>query len=151
MKLHSLPKQKPFKASKILGRGHGSGKGKTSGRGTKGQKARGKIRLGFEGGQLRLIKRLPFRRGIGNIQAKNSIAVNISDLKVFTNGEVVNSMTLIEKGVISSGEARRSKIKILGLGALKASLKVELPTSHEAEQKIVSAGGQVIENSTSPK
>jgi len=149
MRLHSLPQQITFKAKKRVGRGHGSGKGKTSTRGTKGQKAREKVQTSFEGGQLRFIKRLPFRRGVGNRSGEETIAVNLDDLKTFTKGSKVNVVSLIEAGIVSAGEAKKRKIKVLGEGEVSVALKVELPTSRDAAEKIKAAGGQVLENSSS--
>ena len=143
MKLNELPKQvSPSK--KRVGRGHGSGLGKTSGRGSKGQKARERIQTSFEGGQLRLIKRLPFRRGVGNPVGAETLAVNLDDLNRLPKGAKVNVETLVEAGIVSAGEAKKRKIKVLGGGELKVSLKVELPVSNEAAKKIADAGGQVV-------
>jgi large subunit ribosomal protein L15 len=148
MKLDKLPKQITSKSLKRVGRGHGSGRGKTSGRGMKGQKAREGIQLSFEGGQLRLIKRLPFRRGMGNKAAAEALAVNLEDLKSFKKDDRVNVATLIEAGIISAGEAKKRKIKILAAGEVSTALKIELPASREAAKKITAAGGQVLENTT---
>src|ERR1700730_18220506 len=126
MKLESLAKIKLAKNKKIVGRGHGSGLGKTAGRGTKGQKARGKVRLGFEGGQLRLIKRLPFRRGVGNKAGSNTLGITLSDLSRLPKDSKVNAATLAAHGLVSLGELRRRPLKILGTGELKISLIVEV-------------------------
>lgn len=148
LSLNRLPKQ-VAPSKKRVGRGHGSGLGKTAGRGTKGQKARESIRLSFEGGQLRLIKRLPFRRGVGNPKVGRTIAVNLSDLKDFKKGEKVNPDTLIAVGLVSAGEVRGSKIKILGSGEIKTALTFEVPVSQSAAKKIVAAGGRIIETTAS--
>lgn len=150
MKIHELTSI-TTRPSKRLGRGHGSGKGKTSARGMKGQKARGSIRLGFEGGQLRLIKRLPFKRGVGNKPVKDTIGVNLDRLEVFKKGETVNVATLLEKGLVSPREVKKRTIKILGRGDLAVALKVEVPTSSSAATKITAAGGSVLENSNPSK
>src|SRR5438309_1533526 len=110
MRLDKLSKQAVHRPNRRIGRGHGSGKGKTSGRGTKGQKARGQVGTSFEGGQLRLIKRLPFRRGVGNKAGSNGLSINLSDLKIFKSGSRVNTHTLIQSGLIAAGEARKRKI-----------------------------------------
>lgn len=147
LSLNNLPKQ-VAPAQKRVGRGHGSGLGKTAGRGTKGQKARERIGLSFEGGQLRLIKRLPFRRGVGNPKGGSQLAINLSDLVSFKKGDRVSPETLIAAGLISAGEARRSKIKVLGGGEIKAALTFEVPVSQSAAKKIVAAGGRILVDST---
>lgn len=102
------------KSKKRVGRGYGSGKAKTAGRGTKGQKARGKTRPGFEGGQLPLIKRLPFVRGFGNtVLSTKPVAINAARLNVFADGSTVSPETLIEKGLVKP--SYRGPIKIIGL------------------------------------
>lgn len=148
MKLNNLPKQITPLPKKRVGRGHGSGKGKTSARGTKGQKARERIQSSFEGGQLRLIKRLPFRRGVGNLASSETLAINLDDLNKLSKGTKVNLEALIESGIISEGEAKKRKIKVLGDGEIKVALKVELPVSSSAAKKIIAAGGQVIADSS---
>jgi large subunit ribosomal protein L15 len=147
MKLELLPKYMNQKPNKIVGRGHASGKGKTSGRGVKGQKARERIQPTFEGGQLRTVKKMPMLKGIGNNKAEQSIAVNLDDLALLKKGQKVNVETLIMAGVISSSEAKKRKIKILGQGELTTPLVVELPTSKEAAKKILAAGGRILESS----
>ena len=97
MELSKLSKIKGQKRpKKRVGRGMGSGRGKTAGRGTKGQKARGKVNAWFEGGQLKLIKRLPFRRGIGNAPASKAFVINVSALNVFSPGEEI-TITRLQK------------------------------------------------------
>lgn len=150
MKLELQTRQVNFNSKKRVGRGHSSGKGKTSGRGTKGQKAREQVRLGFEGGQLPIIKRLPMRRGIGNPKGAEALVVNIEDLKILKSGQKVNVETLTAVGLISSSEAKKRKIKILGQGEISIPLKLELPASAEAAKKILAAGGKTLENSTDP-
>src|SRR3989304_8126349 len=102
MQLSKLTQSRNIRSAKRVGRGESSGKGKTSGKGYKGQKSRGrgKIRIGFEGGQLPLIKRLPFRRGVGNNLAKNTLTLTLSMLEKFDNGETVDSKSLIKKGIL---------------------------------------------------
>jgi large subunit ribosomal protein L15 len=111
------------KSKKRIGRGAGSGKAKTAGRGTKGQKARGKTRAGFEGGQLPLIKRLPFRRGFGNTSHKQKpLAVNALRLSGLPEKTIVTPELLKEKGFVPV--AYTGDIKIVGLTG-KESLSFE--------------------------
>lgn len=147
MELSNLPKQKGYhKKSKRLGMGRGSGKGKTGGRGTKGQKARGKIKLSFEGGQLSLIKRLPFQRGKGRFQSfsKKPLVINVKVLNLFEKDSVVDLPFLIKRGVVKENDVKLHGVKILGGGELKVVLKVSLPTSNSAKKKIEAAGGTVV-------
>ena len=128
---------------KRLGCGESSGHGKTSGKGHKGQKARsgGSLRLGFEGGQMPLIRRLP-KRGFNNAAFhKNYAIVNLSDLSSFKEGTVVNEQLLRESKLIRGGGAG---LKILGGGELKHGLTVEADKiSASAREKIEKAGGSV--------
>ena len=104
------------------GRGHGSGNGKTAGKGHKGQKARsGAPRIGFEGGQMPLYRRLP-KRGFKNINAKDIVGINISVLERFNDGEDVDVEKLIETGVVKN---TRDGVKILGNGELTKKLNVK--------------------------
>ena len=130
--------------TKRLGRGESSGKGKTSGKGNKGQKSRGrgKIRLGFEGGQLPLIKRLPFRRGVGNHLAKNTLTITLDQLSVFVSGETVEPKTLLEKGLLKKA-ARPDLIKIVAKGALDKPLTVKVSCTREARIAIEKNKGRV--------
>lgn len=145
MKLHQLPKL--VKASKKrLGQGHGSGRVKTSGRGTKGQKARGKIKMGFEGGQLSLIKRLPLSRGRGrnkSFKAKPLI-VNLKYLNLLVKETTVDLETLIKHKLVKADEAKKFGVKILGDGEIKIPLKISLPCSKSAKEKIEKAGGILV-------
>ena len=101
-------------SKKRVGRGQGSGKAKTAGRGTKGQKARGKVRAGFEGGQLPLIKRLPFRRGLGNTSHKRQpLAINAARLTALPAGTVISPDALKAAGLVPM--AFSGPIKIIGL------------------------------------
>lgn len=101
---------------KRLGRGQGSGKAKTAGRGTKGQKARGKVRAGFEGGQLPLIKRLPFRRGLGNTSHVNKpLAINAARLSVIAAGTTITPDVLKQQGLVPMNYT--GPVKIIGLTA----------------------------------
>lgn len=143
MKLHQLPKTHA-RSKKRLGRGLGSGKGKTGGRGTKGQKARGKIPALFAGGGLALYRKLPFRRGWGNKKASvKALPVDISKLVVFKNKAEVSLESLIEQGVVKK-EALKRGVKIVGNGTLKSSLVVKVSTSKSAAQVIEKAGGKVV-------
>ena len=123
------------------GRGHGSGNGKTAGRGHKGQWARsgGGVRVGFEGGQMPLARRLP-KRGFHNIFAKPLEAVNVSALEKFEDGAVVDAKALLEKGILSKCEYG---VKILGNGQLTKKLTVQASAfSASAKEKIEAAGGK---------
>ena len=144
MRLHNLrPRPGSRHRVKRLGCGESSGHGKTSGKGHKGQKARsgGSIRLGFEGGQMPLIRRLP-KRGFNNAAFhKHYAVVNVSDLNAFKAGTVVNEQLLRESNLIRGHFAG---IKILGDGELKHDLQVQVDKiSTTAREKIEKAGGTV--------
>ncbi len=121
------------------GRGHGSGNGKTAGKGHKGQKARsGAPRIGFEGGQMPLYRRLP-KRGFTNRNTKEIVAINVSALERFEDGATVDVNTLIEAGVIKKP---RDGVKILGNGELTKKLNVKVDAySASAKEKIEAVGG----------
>ena len=121
------------------GRGHGSGNGKTAGKGHKGQKARsGAPRIGFEGGQMPLYRRIP-KRGFKCRNSKEIVAINLSALEVFDNGTTVDVDTLIDKGIIKNP---RDGVKILGNGELTKKLDVKVNAySASAKEKIESLGG----------
>lgn len=142
MNLHDLPATVQ-KRKKRLGRGHGSGKVKTAGRGTKGQKARGTIRPGFEGGQLPIIKRLPLLRGKGKNTSRKQKAflIPLSTLAGFPKGTVVNLKVLQKHHMIKTGVTR---VKILGKDKLDVALTVAVPCSRQAKAMIEKAGGQII-------
>ncbi|KKP79838.1 MAG: 50S ribosomal protein L15 [Candidatus Levybacteria bacterium GW2011_GWB1_35_5] len=144
MNLHSLTKIKG-KAKRRLGQGHGSGRVKTSGRGTKGQNARSKRSLSFEGGALPLIKRLPFRRGKDrNHSYKNTpVIVNIKALELLKAGTVVDIKALVSAKIVSEKDAMQYGVKILGDGKLTKSYTIKLPISKKAADKIKKAGGSV--------
>lgn len=134
------------RSKKVLGRGRATGTGKTSGKGHKGQKARsgGGTRLGFEGGQMPLYRRIA-ARGFSNHPFKvEYVGINVSALNErYNDGEKVNRETLIEKGLIKKGE---KNIKILGNGDLEKKLEVEIKkVTAGAKEKIVKAGGTVVE------
>ncbi|MGL4523456.1 MAG: 50S ribosomal protein L15 [Bacilli bacterium] len=141
MKLHELkPAEGSRKERKRLGRGIGSGQGKTAGKGHKGQNARsgGGVRLGFEGGQTPLFRRLP-KRGFTNINRKEFAIVNLERLNQFEEGTVVTPELLLETGVISK---LRSGVKVLGNGKLEKKLTVKASKfSESAVQAIEAAGG----------
>jgi len=129
--------------SKRLGRGIGSGKGKTSGKGHKGQWARsgGGVRIGFEGGTMPLIRRLP-KRGFTNYFRKEYSIVNLSSLELFADGEVINAENLLSAGVLSKLEP--AGLKILGGGELTKKLTVVADkVSASAKEAIEKAGGTV--------
>ena len=123
------------------GRGGGSGNGKTAGRGHKGQKARsgGRVRAGFEGGQMPLARRVP-KRGFNNIFAKPLEAINVAALERFDNGAEVDAAALLAAGIISKCEYG---VKVLGNGEITKKLTVKAAAfSESAKQKIEAAGGK---------
>ena len=122
------------------GRGHGSGNGKTAGKGHKGQKARsGAPRPGFEGGQMPLYRRIP-KRGFTNRNSKTIVGINVSALEVFDNDAVVSVETLIEQGIVKNP---RDGVKILGGGELTKKLTVQANAfSASAKEKIEAVGGK---------
>ena len=142
MKLHELaPAPGANSESYRKGRGHGSGNGKTAGKGHKGQKARsgGSIRPGFEGGQMPLQRQIP-KRGFKNIFATEYAIVNVGDLEIFENGTVVNEQTLVEAGLLKK---TLDGVKVLGKGELTKQLTVEVAAfSESAKQKIEEVGGK---------
>ena len=121
------------------GRGHGSGNGKTAGKGHKGQKARsGAPRPGFEGGQMPLYRRIP-KRGFTNRNAKDIVAINVTELERFEEGATVDVNTLIEAGVVKNP---RDGVKILGNGELTKKLNVKANAfSASAKEKLEAHGG----------
>lgn len=142
MKLHELLKVKT-RTKKRLGRGIGSGRGKTSGRGTKGQKARGKMPVGFSG-DVALFKKLPKKLGQGNPKISEKPAVlNLSSLNVFKSRTIVDLEQLLKMKIVSKKNIKRG-VKILGGGEIKTALVVKLPTSVSARKKIEDAGGKVV-------
>ena len=143
MKLHELrPSEGAFKTSKRLGRGVGSGTGKTSGKGHKGQNARsgGGVRPGFEGGQLPLFRRLP-KRGFSNAMFKKEYAtINVSDLEKFEEGAVVTPEILKEMGILKK---QLAGVKVLGNGELTKKITVKAHKfSNSAIEKIEAKGGK---------
>jgi len=142
MYIHDLsPAEGSTHVNKRKGRGHGTGNGKTSGRGHKGQKSRsgGGTRIGFEGGQMPLARRVP-KRGFNNIFAKPLTAINVAALNRFQDGAVVGVEELLESGVLSKCEYG---VKILGNGAMTCKLTVRASAfSESAKKKIEEAGGK---------
>lgn len=143
MKLNELsPAAGSHKLKKRLGRGVGSGTGKTAGRGTKGHNSRsgGGVRPGFEGGQMPIHRRLP-KRGFANIFRKKIIEVNIRDLSRFESGSTVDEAALIRMGLV---KGKRDGIKLLGLGEIDYPLQIKINrVSENARKKIESAGGSI--------
>ena len=149
MKLSDLrPAPGSHKAKRRVGRGHGSGRGKTAGRGAKGQKARtgGNIHRAFEGGQTRLVKRLPFMRGLGNSNTlfrKNYAIINLTDLAQFEAATQVTPERLVEQKLITPAQGR-GLVKVLGNGEVDRALSVRAHKfSASARAKIEAAGGTV--------
>ena len=142
MKIHELsPAEGSTKEVKRIGRGHGSGQGKTSGKGHKGQNARsgGGVRPGFEGGQMPLSRRIP-KRGFNNIFAAKYTVINVSDLEVFKEGTVVDAELLKASGIIKK---QQDGVKVLGNGELSKNLTVKaVAFSQTAKDKIEKAGGK---------
>ncbi len=143
MNLHELaPVAGSVKEGKRKGRGIGTGNGKTGGRGHKGQKARsgGGVRVGFEGGQMPLARRVP-KRGFNNIFAEPLEIVNLSALNKFEDGAVVTAQELLDKGILSKCQYG---VKVLGNGSLTKKLTVKVnAVSASAKEKIEAAGGKV--------
>ena len=143
MKLNELsPAKGSRKVPKRLGRGVGTGTGKTAGRGTKGYNSRsgGGVRPGYEGGQMPLQRRLP-KRGFTNIFSKKIAVINIRDLAKFEKGSVVDEAALVKEGLI---KGKKDGIKLLGQGEIKYSLSIKVnQISKSAREKIEAAGGKV--------
>ena len=149
MKLSDLrPAPGSHQRERRVGRGHGSGRGKTAGRGTKGQKARtgGKIHRAFNGGQTRLSKRLPFMRGLGNSNTAfrdEYTIVNVEKLDVFEAGSQVRPADLVNGGLMTAAEGR-GLVKVLGDGEIDRALTVHAHKfSQSAKAKIEAAGGTI--------
>ncbi|HAK75040.1 MAG TPA: 50S ribosomal protein L15 [Sporomusaceae bacterium] len=143
MKLHELTPAPGSKTKRVrVGRGLGSGLGKTAGKGHKGQNARagGGVRPGFEGGQMPLYRRLP-KRGFTNIFGKEYAEVNVEQLNRFGDGAVVDPVALIEYGILKNV---RDGVRVLGNGQIEKKLTVKANGfSKSAEEKILAAGGKV--------
>ena len=142
MRIHELKKPEgSTKAPKRIGRGQGTGQGTTAGRGMNGQNSRsgGGVRLGFEGGQMPLYRRLP-KRGFNNKWAKEYAEVNIKDLNKFDDGATVDAAALMEKGIVKKA---LDGVKVLGNGELEKKLTVKAAKfSKSAAEKIEKAGGK---------
>lgn len=148
MNLHKLPKVKS-KETRRIGRGQGSGRGKTAGRGTKGQKARGKLPIThthFEGGQRPLFKRLPYKRGKGNSKiSKKPLVVNLEAINIIPKGENIDINTLIKYKIVDALDANTYGIKILGNGIISNPYTlINLEISKNAAKKIENAGGKIV-------
>lgn len=143
MKLHELrPAEGARKAPKRVGRGTGSGLGRNAGKGEKGQKSRsgGGVRLGFEGGQMPLYRRLP-KRGFTNIFAKEYAEINVERLNIFEDGTEITPELLLEKGIVKKA---KNGVKILGNGELQKKVTVKAAKfTKAAVEKIEAAGGKV--------
>lgn len=144
MALNNLTKT-TSKSKKRLGQGHGSGRVKTAGRGTKGQKARNTVPSYFEGGALPLTKRLPYLRGKGRNKSFRivPIVVNLKYLESLSKNQVVDLEVLIKNRIVKEKDAREFGVKILGDGELKQPLTIKLPISKSAALKVEKAGGKI--------
>jgi large subunit ribosomal protein L15 len=145
MKLNELsPAKGSRKARKRLGRGVGSGTGKTAGRGTKGHNSRsgGGVRPGFEGGQMPIHRRLP-KRGFTNIFRKKIETVNVRDLAKFESGSVVDEAALVSAGII---KGNNDGVKLLGQGEIEYALTIRLKSASRGAREKIEAAGGTIEN-----
>lgn len=140
------------KPKRRLGQGHGSGRVKTSGRGTKGQHARNTVPMFFEGGALPLIKRIPYARGKGRNKSFRNLPliVNVKYLNVFEANSVVDLNSLVKNKIVKEADAKEFGVKILGDGNVEKALTIKLPISKSAAAKIEKAGGRV-ENASKEK
>ncbi len=143
MKLHELsPAQGSKRSRKRLGRGVGSGQGKTGGRGTKGQGSRsgGGVRPGYEGGQMPIHRRLP-KRGFTNIFKKQIAIINVKDLNRFESGSQIDDVALVKLGLV---KGRYDAIKLLGKGEIDRPVQIKVnAVSKSAQEKVTAAGGTV--------
>jgi|SRR3990167_4391726 len=144
MKLNNLVKI-TTKVKKRVGRGIGSGRGKTSARGSKGQKSRGKIPAAFIGGSLPLYKKLPFVRGWGNMKALGKpMLISLTDLNKIKAKSTVNLSSLVDAGIVDEKDAAKRGVKVLARGELKNALTLEIPVSKKVKEIIESLGGKVV-------
>ena len=143
VKLHELPKIKK-RSAKRVGRGYGSGKGgHTTGRGHKGQKARGKVSPDLEGGQTPLHHRIPKKRGVKRSFADEVVVINVGKLAQFADDETITPQKLLEAGLV--GRVPKGGVKLLGDGEVAKKFTIEgLNYSKSAQEKIEAAGGKVI-------
>ncbi|MCL4367366.1 50S ribosomal protein L15 [Patescibacteria group bacterium] len=132
------------RSKKRIGRGLGSGKGKTGGRGMKGQKARGKSPFGFIGGTLPIYKRLPYRRGVGNPKrtVKPSL-IQLSQLASLQANTTVDLNSLLESKIITQQVVVKGGVKIVSGGQISIPLVIKIPISAMAAQAVIKAGGKV--------
>lgn len=146
MEIQQMPKI-VRRGSKRLGRGIGSGKAKTSGRGQKGQKARGKIKLRYEGGQLPLLKRLPLLRGKGKNKPNSpkSLVINLKYLNILPDNTIVDREALVKNKLIAIDLPIHWPLKILGNGEVTKKFTIRLAISKSAAKKIEKAGGKIEE------
>ncbi len=143
MKLESLPKV-VARSKKRPGRGLGSGKGKTGGRGQKGQKARGSIALGFIGGTLPMYKKLPYRRGLGNAKVSPKLRpLSLARLAALKQGTVVDLACLIDNRIVKEKDIKHVGIKIVGSGEVSKGLVIRLPISAKAASIVEKEGGKI--------
>lgn len=133
------------RSKKRLGRGIGSGKGKTGGRGQKGQKARGKVKLGFSGGGLPMYRKLPLLRGWGNRKVSgDKVVVKTADLNIFTDGTKVDVEALFKSGLVQQAKTGVNEIKILATDKLTKKLLISgIKLSKSARAEVEKAGGTV--------
>jgi large subunit ribosomal protein L15 len=148
MELNVLPKTVE-RSKKRMGRGLGSGKGKTGGRGQKGQKARGKIPAANVGGGLILYKKLPYKRGWsrrgGNpARSPKPVVVKLSQLNVYKANETVTIQSLVEKGIVSDKEIAKKGVKVLAFGELSVAVSIQLPVSENVKAIVEKKGGKVL-------
>ena len=144
MKLHELqPAAGSRQERNRVGRGQGSGNGKTAGRGNKGQKARsgGGVRLGFEGGQTPFFRRIP-KRGFQNINRKEYAVVNLATLNRFEDGQEVTAAVLVEAGIVKN---EKDGIKVLANGKLERKLTVKANKFSQAAKEAIEAAGGTVE------
>ena len=144
MKLHELQPAEGSRTERTrVGRGQGSGNGKTAGRGSKGQKARsgGGVRLGFEGGQTPLFRRIP-KRGFQNINRKEYAVVNLETLNRFEDGQEVTAAVLVEAGIVKN---EKDGIKVLANGKLERKLTVKANKFSQAAKEAIEAAGGTVE------
>jgi len=142
MKLHELQASEGSRhVRNRVGRGTSSGNGKTAGRGQKGQKARGKVRLGFEGGQMPLFRRMP-KRGFSNINRKEYAIVSLNDMNRFDEGTDITPALLVESGIVKNEKAG---IKLLANGEITKKVTVTVSKASAAAKQAVEAAGGKIE------
>lgn len=147
MTFYKLPKVVK-KGKRRVGRGYGSGRGKTAGRGTKGQNARGGLSIRhphYEGGQRSLYKRLPYKRGKGNPKILNKpLEINLKMLDNLPKNTIINLESLSKFKIVDKKQSEKFGVKILGDGNIRIPLEIHLPISKSAAQKIITAGGKIV-------